>query len=121
MILRVESISPPGVLNSISTASSLFCFAASSARPMYSSVMGLMVSATTNFRTSLAFPIALPMSRTARIPPAGKNFVIMACCQPVAMLAICNRLNYSDSRKHPFMQSAPPPLERPTFLGAVAH
>ena len=40
MILRVESSSPPGVFNSISTALSLFRSASASARPMYSSVMG---------------------------------------------------------------------------------
>ena len=44
MIERVESTRPPGVRNSISTASALVCRACSMARPMYSSLMGWMVS-----------------------------------------------------------------------------
>ena len=54
MIERVESTSPPGVRNSISTASALVWRACSMARPMYSSLIGWMVSSTRILTTLLA-------------------------------------------------------------------
>src|SRR5271166_2909524 len=52
MISRVESTKPPGVLISITTASSLLAAAESSARPMYSAVTGWIASSTVMRKTS---------------------------------------------------------------------
>src|ERR1700758_3296164 len=52
MISRVDSTRPPGVLISISRTWAFFALASARARPMYSSVMGWMVSLRTILRTS---------------------------------------------------------------------
>src|SRR5271165_1650571 len=64
MIDRVESTKPPGVRNSISTASAPVWRACSMARPMYSSLTGWMVSSSRILTTPLA--TAIPDVHTTR-------------------------------------------------------